>query len=353
MPPKKDVKCYNRTAKSGATYTTCKDKKTGKQLRKGERPSASPPKPKAKPKAKSPPKPKPKAKSPPKSELEQRIGKSRKEINKMEPIDVIKGLPLELRQKIGNMAIKTEIVNGFVVPKRGVKLTMGDFWNNDKVGEDMSKTRSVFNADKLKRFVRSVISGARVGSYTLSRMVDLVKTDRKIKNANITPFLRNLAENNKKPGPFDKKQMEKARKQKEREEVEKLKREQARERGKTFHTWRSLELLLNTNPDNNTYKYVLQQIMDFDIGRSRRSLGSRFGRDESDTYSWVKDGKDKAKVVEAFMDKELEKMNIRKTDSLDEIKKKVKQLGDIGKAYVKRKGYKRQVVSSTMYYDFD
>jgi len=71
MPPKKDVKCYNRTAKSGATYTTCKDKATGDQLRKGKATKTtkttsakktSPPKAKSPspPKAKSPPKPKPK-----------------------------------------------------------------------------------------------------------------------------------------------------------------------------------------------------------------------------------------------------------------------------------------------------
>jgi len=32
----KDVKCYNRTAKSGRKYTTCKGTKEGFQLRKGQ-----------------------------------------------------------------------------------------------------------------------------------------------------------------------------------------------------------------------------------------------------------------------------------------------------------------------------
>ena len=50
---KKDVKCYNRTATTGASYTTCKDKKTGQQLRKNKNMISKPvAKPVAKPKKK-------------------------------------------------------------------------------------------------------------------------------------------------------------------------------------------------------------------------------------------------------------------------------------------------------------
>ena len=34
MVNKKDVECYDRTTKAGQKYTTCVNKKTGKQLRK-------------------------------------------------------------------------------------------------------------------------------------------------------------------------------------------------------------------------------------------------------------------------------------------------------------------------------
>jgi len=122
MPPKKDVKCYNRTAKSGATYTTCKDKKTGKQLRKGERPSASPPKPKAKPKAKTPLKLQPAkveqkekkvklqtakiqiAKPPPEKkqpDIQRITGMKKKELeNPKKLMEITRKLPMELREKI-------------------------------------------------------------------------------------------------------------------------------------------------------------------------------------------------------------------------------------------------------------
>ena len=56
MPPKKDVKCWTKKT-ADKTYTTCVDKKTGKQLRKGATKTTTAKKP-SPPKAKTPPKPK-------------------------------------------------------------------------------------------------------------------------------------------------------------------------------------------------------------------------------------------------------------------------------------------------------
>jgi hypothetical protein len=109
MPPKKDVKCFERTNKKGQRYTTCKDKKTGEQLRKTTKTTKSTPAKKPSP---------PKAKSPPKTGIEKRTGKTRAEINRMRASSVVKALPPELREKI---AKKMELNVGDLMEKKGAK----------------------------------------------------------------------------------------------------------------------------------------------------------------------------------------------------------------------------------------
>ena len=46
-------------------------------------------------------------------------------------------------------------------------------------------------------------------------------------------------------------------------------------------------------------------------------------------------------------------MNIPITDSKQEVEAKLKQLGDMAKAFVKRNGYTRERVSETLYYNYD
>jgi len=139
MPPKKDVKCFERTNKKGQRYTTCKDKKTGEQLRKKATKTtksttekkASPPKAKSPPKSVAKPKAKSKPKSPPKSEIERITGKTRAEINKMKTSDVVKFLPTELRENIASKMVKYPLKmtsNSF-----GVDLEPKDYFNESGV----------------------------------------------------------------------------------------------------------------------------------------------------------------------------------------------------------------------------
>jgi len=326
------------------------------EVRKSTQPKPKPPAPEPKPaKMKTPQPPKPakmknkiniiskeemakrrekKQKPKPKTELEQRTGKSKAEINKMKTSDVVSFLPAEIRGKIADEMGDTDIINGWKVPKQGKKMNYEEFYQK-------TDTTALLTADGFKRLARRVLGpNLRISTFGRSKMETLFRKggDKKLREYNVVPFIRELAQQSKKKGRFDKEKIEKARKETQKEEKRTGK-------GSPFHTLLTLYQLFDYKRNKNVEKFMDFQIRprrEFEAGRGRDFQGGR-----SDTYAWSKDGKEKTNVVEKFIERQVEKMKINKKESTEEIKIKLKKIGDMGKEYVKKNGYKITNIRTT------
>jgi len=285
------------------------------------------PKPAKAPTPKPAPKPAPKPTPKQVSEIEKRTGKSRAEINKMSPADVVKFLPAELRGKIADQMGNVEIVNGFEVPRRGVKMTFPDFMkrDNEKMRVPLY-TLNVITANNLREFIYKEVSpNARVKNTPLNVLEKMILNDERTNNKDFGFYLRKWARRNTKSGPLDKKRVEKEKKKQSKEK-------QQEERAKDFYRLEDLtdkDVGVEYNISNE-----LKKVGDFKIQQREYA-----GRDKSWINRWLKDGKDKTRVVSRYLEKQFDKMNVPKTASKEEITPKIKQLAEMGKAYVKKNGY--------------